>query len=62
MSHRTPYNPIVGTYGGCVIYVRRDIPHVPLTLTTQLEAVAIQVDLGMRYTVCSLYLSPNISL
>ena len=59
IGYRTNYNPLVGSHGGCLIYIRRDIPYIPLSLNTPLQAVAMQVDLTRRYTLCSLYLPPN---
>ena len=56
---RTPFDPVVGSHGGSLIYVRQDIPHVDLQLNTNLDAVAIQLDLNRKYTLCSLYLHPN---
>ena len=59
VAHRTSFDQAIGPHGGCMIYIRRDIPHTPLVLQTQLQAVAIQVGLQRQYTVCSLYLPPN---
>ena len=58
-SYRTQYNLNVGSHGGCLIYVRRDIPHYKITLNTPLQAVAVEVHLKRKYTLCSLYLPPN---
>ena len=57
-SFRTAHIPAIGSHGGCLIYVRHDVPSLPLRLTTPLDAVAVQVDLGRKYSVCSLYLPP----
>ena len=57
--HRTKYDPEIGSHGGCIIYTRYDVPHIPLSLTTPLQAVAVQMDVERRYTICSLYLPPN---
>ena len=56
---RTEYDPAVGCHGGCLLYVRRDIPHLPLVINTPLQAVAIQIGLKRQYCICSLYLPPN---
>ena len=52
-------DPDGGAHGGSMIYVRIDTPHHPFPLQTSLHAVAIQLYLEKRYTVCSLYMSPN---
>ena len=44
---------------GSALYVRNDVPSVPLTLDTALQAVAVSIFLGRNYTVCSVYLPPN---
>ena len=59
VSYRTEYDQNKGSQGGCIIYVRHDIPHRYLDITTSLEAVAVQIDLGRKYSICSLYLHPN---
>ena len=58
-SYRTPFNPAVGCHGGSLLYVRHDIPQVVVELRTSLQAVAVVVDIGRRYTICSIYLPPN---
>ena len=42
--------------GGVGVIVRDDIPHTPVTLSTPLQACAVQVTVGKMVTVCSLYL------
>ena len=59
ISHRTPYSPEIGSHGGCLIYVRQDQSYIPINLDSNLQATAVQVDLGRKYTICSLYLPPN---
>ena len=56
---RTEYDPDIGSNGGSLIYVRQDIPHLPLTINTPLQAVAVQINLKRQYSVCSVYLPPN---
>ena len=58
-SFRTAYDPIIGSRHGCILYIRRDIPHIPLTLNSPLQAVAVQIKAKKLYTVCSLYLPPD---
>lgn len=47
-------------HGGAMLMIRHDIPHVMFSLQTRLQAVAVQIYLDRRYTVCSLYLPPGI--
>ena len=49
------------SHGGSLIYVRNDTPHNPIPLQTSLEAVAVQIHLEKRYTICSVYLSPSMT-
>ena len=58
-SYRTPYDQRIGSHGGSLLYVRRDIPQISFNLRTPLQAVAVQIDIGRKYTICSLYLPPN---
>ena len=60
VAYRTQYDPEVGSNGGCLVYVRRDIPQVPINLTTPLQATAVQIVLERKYTLCSIYLPPNL--
>ena len=59
MSYRTVYDPVVGSHGGCLFYIRRDVCHVPFTLNTNIEATAVQINIGRMYTICNIYLPPN---
>ena len=59
VNYRTQYDPTVGSHGGSLIYIRKDIPHVPIQLNSPLQAVAIQFDLRRKYGLCSVYLPPN---
>ncbi|GBO17314.1 hypothetical protein AVEN_159168-1, partial [Araneus ventricosus] len=45
--------------GGVAILAASDIPSIPLTLNTELQAVAIRLHMHSLVTVCSLYLPPN---
>ena len=45
--------------GGSALYVRNDVPSVPVTLDTELQAVAVSIFLRRNYTVCSVYLPPS---
>ena len=51
-----------GHHGGTCIFIRNDIPCIPVSLNSQLQAVAVKVFLGRFYTLCSLYLSPGVSV
>ena len=59
LSYRTNHDPGIGSHGGCLVYIRRDVPQIPFSLNTPLLAIAVQVSLSRRYTLCSLYLPPN---
>ena len=58
ISYRTEYDPEVGSHGGCILYIRRAMPHVsihlsiPEHLKSILEVVAVQIDLrkNIQYT------------
>ncbi|GBN98558.1 RNA-directed DNA polymerase from mobile element jockey [Araneus ventricosus] len=45
--------------GGVAILAANYIPSMPLTLNTNLQAVAIRIQMQSLVTVCSLYLPPN---
>ncbi|GBM42508.1 hypothetical protein AVEN_38800-1 [Araneus ventricosus] len=45
--------------GGVAILAASDIPSIPLTLNTNLQAVAIHIQTQSLVTVCSLYLPPS---
>ena len=59
VSYRTEFDPDVGSHGGCLIYTRRDVPQRPIDINSHLQAIAVQIDLTRKYTLCSLYLPPN---
>ena len=62
MIYSLPYDPERGHHGGSAIYVRHDVPHTQYELTSPLQAVAVQLFLQRRYTICSVYLPPNEAL
>ena len=45
--------------GGVAMLVHNTRSQYPVTLQTNLQAVAVQVQLNKKYTVCSVYLTPN---
>ena len=47
---------------GVALMIHGTLQHTRLRLNTTLEAVAVTVHSGKRYTVCSMYLSPNRSV
>ena len=57
--HRTEYDPEIGSHGGSMIYVRRDVPCNKMDINSILQVVAIQVELNRNILLCSLYLTPN---
>ena len=44
---------------GVAMLVHNSRPHYPFTLQTNLQAVAVHVQLKRKYTICSLHLSPS---
>ena len=59
ICYHSEYDPLRGSHGGSSIYVRRDVAHTAIDLQTPLQAVAVQLFLERKYTICSLYLPPN---
>ena len=57
--YHSPHHVAQGTHGGTLLYVRHDIPQSHFNLQSPLQAAAVQIHLQRRYTVVSLYLSPN---
>ena len=47
---------------GAAVLLHRSIPYVRLHINTTLEAVAVKVHQNRSYTVCCLYMSPNINI
>ena len=45
--------------GGVCILVRNDIPHSEVQIQTPLQAIAIQITLKKKMSICSIYLPPN---
>lgn len=48
-----------GHHGGTAIFVRSDVPFIPVQLNTPLQAVAVKIFINRFYTLCSLYLPPG---
>ena len=48
--------------GGAGLLIRNDIPHSEIRLRTTIQAVAAKVYIDKQYTVCSIYLPPNVPL
>ena len=44
---------------GCAVLIRKDVAHTTLPLQTDLQAVAVQMFIKRKYTICSIYLPPN---
>ena len=42
-------------HGGSAVFVRKTVPHSPVTITSPLQAVAVRVSLHRPITVCSIY-------
>ena len=57
-AYHSVINPQQGNHGGSALLIRNDIAHSSLPINTELEAVAVQVNISRLYTICSLYISP----
>ena len=44
------------------VFIRSDDSSTPVQLQSQLQAVAVKVFLGRFYTLCSLYLPPDVAI
>ena len=49
-------------HGGVALYIRDNIPQIETKLQTNLQAVAVTVQLNFRFTVCSFYNSRSMEL
>ena len=58
----TSCQPISDNQQGNMILVRKDIPFTSYGISTELNAIAVQVKLDELITVCSLYLNPHDSI
>ena len=58
-----PANDVNGkANGGSIIMIRNDVAHYEVTLNSNLQAVAVTINLHKKITVCSLYLPPSLRL
>lgn len=48
--------------GGSGLLINEKIPYTEVNLTTTLQAVAATLFIGKQYTVCSIYLPPNLNI
>ena len=56
---KSPYIAGEGNRGVAML-LHRAVPYTRLNINTTLEAVAVKIHLKRSYTVCSLYMSPNL--
>ena len=56
---KSPYIAGEGNRGVAVL-LHRAVPYTRLNINTTLEAVAVTIHLRRSYTVCSIYMSPNL--
>ena len=54
-----PNGGLLAEVGGTSILIKNTIAHSPLTLRTNLQAIAFRCHINKLYTICSLYLPPN---
>ena len=59
ISYHSSQDQSIGSHGGALIYMRHDTPHSQFQLQTPLQAVAVQIYLQRKYTICSIYLPPD---
>src|SRR5215469_6704624 len=59
-SHNT--NTGDRAHGGTMIMVANAIPHQPIPIISNLQAIAIRLTMHKLITVCSIYIPPNASL
>ena len=45
--------------GGVGIFVRKEVPYISVNLNTTLQAVAVQLYLHKKITLCSIYIPPD---
>ena len=50
-------NPTPGN--GLATLIRKDVPHIRLNLTTEIQATAFKIGLNKQYSICNLYIRPN---
>jgi ribonuclease HI len=48
--------------GGVALFISHDYPYSPLTLQTDLQAIAARIQIHTLITVCCIYLPPNIAI
>ena len=51
-----------GWHGGVALYIHSDIPHHAIELTTDIQAVAVEVHINFKFTICNIYNSRSHSL
>ena len=58
LSYHIDYDEERDSHGGSCLMIRRDITHSKIPLQTDLQAVAVQLCLKRKYTICSIYIPP----
>lgn len=59
LYHHYAKKTITRPQGGTTLAVHNSIPHSIVNITTQLQAVAVRLNLFRTITLCNLYLPPN---
>ncbi|GBM48868.1 hypothetical protein AVEN_36925-1 [Araneus ventricosus] len=62
MPHRSDFQQGSRASGGVACLTSCQIPSKPILLNTQLQAVALQIQLNSRITICYLYLPPSVHI
>ena len=58
----TSCQPLSVNQQGNMILIRKDIPFITYDLSTEINALAVQIHLEEIITICSIYLNPNNSI
>ena len=56
------YQPHTRPSRGVITLIRQDIPYYHIPLNTQLEAIALRINLDGEVTICNIYITPNETL
>ena len=48
--------------GGAAVLIKHSVPLTKINIQTDLQAVAVKISIPKKYTICSIYLSPNVEV
>ena len=59
-NYHTYYNSTESGNGGVAIFINENISHSQIPLSTEIQAVAVRIDIQQRkFSLCSIYIPPN---